>query len=107
MNKSPVVMLEIEMTIRMNHTISFLNDKNKYRLIYFLGNDLVSADIQVKQAWENANRLIVSTAVEQLNLHQKVAVVGQDVDLFVLLIALTPLDRDINFIKQGSGISTV
>lgn len=101
--KSTVVMFEKEMTITVNQAKFLSNDKNKSRLISFLTNHLVEAGIAVKQASEDADRLIATTAVDQLTHHEKVAVVGQDVDLLVLLVALTPADKDIHFIKQGSG----
>lgn len=102
-SKSTVVMFDKDMTIIINQEKFLSNNKNKSRLISFLSDHLVKAGIDLKQASEDADRLIAVTAVEQLTDHQRVTVVGQDVDLLVLLIGLAPVDREIHFIKQGVG----
>lgn len=101
--RSPLVIFDIQMTITVNQEKFLANDDNKSRFINFLKDHLMNTGIDVKQATEDADQLIATTAVEQLSEHEKVAVIGQDVDLLVLLIALTPEDKEIHFIKQGAG----
>lgn len=96
------VVFEKDMSATMKQSDFLSNDKNKDRLIDFLTIQLTTAGIAVKQGSQDADRLRVVSAIEQLNDHDKVAVAGQDVDLLVLLIALTLVDREICFIKEGS-----
>ena len=54
-------------------------------------------------AVNDADVLIVQTAVLEANQHESVVVVGQDVDHLVLITALTPEDKDILFLKEAQG----
>lgn len=56
----------------------------------------------VKQATDNANTFIVTTAIE-VSSSEEAVVVGEDVDLLVLLTALAPQERNIYFLKLGKG----
>lgn len=76
------------------------NDKNKIRLISLLTKFLQNRGFVVKQAVDDADALIVKTAIEMSN-NGRTSV--EDVDLLVLLIALTPENKDIFFIKPGTG----
>ncbi|CAH2107272.1 unnamed protein product [Euphydryas editha] len=58
--------------------------------------------IQTRQATDDADVLIVKTTVEQ-SIDSPVTVVGEDVDLAVLLIASTPPTQDILLLKPGRG----
>lgn len=58
----------------------------------------------MKQATDEANLLIIQTAIhERLNATNTDAVVSKDVDLLVLMTALTAEDRNIIFLKPGRG----
>lgn len=48
--------------------------------------------------------MIVSTAIEILRPNEVVNVVGENVDLIVLLTALTPPNVKVNFFKPAKGI---
>ncbi|KAL4131496.1 hypothetical protein QTP88_008799 [Uroleucon formosanum] len=63
---------------------------------------LLEKGIHTLKAIDDADILIVKTAVEQ-STHDSVAVVIEDVDLAVLLIASTPPTRDIIMLKPGRG----
>lgn len=78
------------------------NPTNKSQLISLLQTKLQENGIKTLQATDDADVLIVKTAVE-LSTHSSVAVVGEDVDLAVLLIALTPPTQDIILLKPGRG----
>lgn len=52
---------------------------------------------------DDADTLIVNTVVNVLIYHPKVIVVGEDIDLWVLLAALTPNSNNIYSLIPGSG----
>ena len=62
-----------------------------------------AANILVKKADNDANVLIIETALEQSNATNNPIVVGEDVDLLVLLTARTPIDKIIYFLKRGKA----
>lgn len=78
------------------------NDKNKTRLIAMLTERFQNQGVEVKQAQDDADTLIVTTAIE-LSLTAQVVIVGEDIDLLVLLTALAPQERNIYFMKSGTG----
>ena len=88
-----------DMVATMNQAKFLSNDKNKSRLIKYLSKHLETAGIAIKQADHDADRLIVTTAIYESIQHDKVVIVGENVDLAVLMIGLTPADRNIHFFK--------
>lgn len=56
-----------------------------------------------KQAVEDANVLIVTTAIITAKNNITVIIIGQDIDLLVILIQLETTNLEIYFRKQGSG----
>ncbi|KAI4491336.1 hypothetical protein M0802_010269 [Mischocyttarus mexicanus] len=79
-----------------------VNVINKKEFVNLLSTFLKQSRIPVEQADEDANELIVKTAIRLSNeLSKLTVVVGNDVDLFVLLIDQTPLDEMIYFYKMG------
>ncbi|XP_015125311.1 uncharacterized protein LOC107047093 [Diachasma alloeum] len=82
------------------------NVVNKFKLVKLLAEYLTSENISTKIAEEDADALIVHTAIEMQSGRQctdkPIVVVGNDVDLFVLLIGLTPIDETIYFYKITS-----
>lgn len=87
-------------TVNQNKFLS--NDKNKIRLISLLTKVLQNKKFMVKQAIDDADTLIVKTAIEMSN-NGRTFVVGEDVDLLVLLTALTSEDKDTFLMKPGTG----
>lgn len=57
---------------------------------------------QVRKAEDSADTLIIETAIE-LSPSTNAVIIGEDVDLPVLLTALAPRERNIYFTKQGKG----
>ncbi|CAG9824665.1 unnamed protein product [Phaedon cochleariae] len=55
-----------------------------------------------KQAVDDADSLTIQTAIEMSSSTQ-ITVVGEDVDLLILLIALAPAERNIYFLKPKKG----
>ncbi|KAI4486117.1 hypothetical protein M0804_006606 [Polistes exclamans] len=89
------------MTVPENQQQFFTNINNKSRFISMLSNKLTAANIAVKQAKNDADVLIIETAIEKFDATNTTIVVGEDVDLLVLLTARTPMDKIIYFLKPG------
>lgn len=84
--------------------VDFLsNEKNKSRLISFLSVAIRNQGIEVREASDDADTLIFKTAIEKSEENANVAIIGEDVDLMVLLMALTPPERQILIIKPSHG----
>lgn len=64
---------------------------------------LINHGFIVKIANGDADTLIVSIAINVSSYHPKTILVGEDIDLLVLLIALTPRENNIYFLKPSSG----
>ena len=77
------------------------NINNKKRLISMLANYLAKENILVKQDIDDADLLIVKTAIE--HCFKNVVVVADDIDILVLLTALTPKTKTIYYLKLGKG----
>lgn len=84
MSSSSVIFQE-HATATMPKDRFLLNDHNKKRLISMLTKKLIDEGIHVKQAVEDADTLIVSTAMERSIEGGNVFIVGEDTDLLVLL----------------------
>lgn len=59
-----------------------------------------NSNIQVEVATEDADTLIVNKALQLKSKYQNVCIVGNDVDLLVLCIGLTPVDEEMYFLKD-------
>lgn len=86
-------------TIEQGHFLS--NDHNKSQLIAILSAKLQTSGIEIRQAPDDADTLIISTAIEISKTSSNVVVVGEDVDLLILLMATTPENQEIIFFKPG------
>jgi len=78
------------------------NTKNKKQLIQMLIKTFTDNNINVDQACDDADKLIVKTAVNN-SKDFTTTTAGQDVDLFVLLIELAPENIDMMFYKPKFG----
>ncbi|KAL1446564.1 hypothetical protein WDU94_005589 [Cyamophila willieti] len=78
------------------------NPKNKHQLITLLMSRMQEKGIFTHQSESDADLLIVKTAIDKSALNP-VALVGDDVDIAVLLMACTPSTRDVFMIKPGRG----
>lgn len=91
----------------MTHTVpqtNFLsNDANKGRFISILKKKFEDAQFTVIQATEDADTLIVNTAIEMSSSYEYAIIVGEDVDLLVLLTALGNSHENIYLLKPGKG----
>ncbi|GBL72265.1 hypothetical protein AVEN_115229-1 [Araneus ventricosus] len=79
------------------------NERNKVRFIDRLKKFLQKAKVTVKQAVEDADLLIVETAVSVKSQYDNIFVVGEGIDLLVLLTGLAPMKENLYFRKCGKG----
>lgn len=79
------------------------NSFNKRRLIAMLQTKLEAQNYTFKQAVEDADTLIVQTAIELASSFSSVHVIGEDVDLLVLLTAKAREIPNVYFRKPGRG----
>lgn len=63
---------------------------------------LENINIASKHAQVDADVLIIETTIEEAYA-RKTVIVGEDVDLLVILIARTPSQKHIFFLKPGKG----
>ena len=88
-------------TVQQEHFLG--NEKNKAKFISMLSHKMITEGIEVRQAEADADTKIVSCGVEKAAFNENVAVIGEDVDLLVLLTALAPPESNILFVKPGRG----
>ena len=101
-SKCPEFVFDENMKATVTQEQFLSNDKNKIRLISILKTFFEKAGCAVYIAEDDADLLIINKAIQKSSNIQ-VTVVGEDVDLLVLLIALTPENKNIYFLKPGSG----
>lgn len=78
------------------------NDSNKNRIIRMLKTKFEAANFMVKQATEDADSLIINTVISISSTFDSVIVVGEDVDLLILLTALSTRSN-MYLLKPGKG----
>ncbi|KAJ8685596.1 hypothetical protein QAD02_021389 [Eretmocerus hayati] len=80
------------------------NEKNKNRLIQLLIEDLRAAGHTCEQADEDADTLIVNSAIRMSReMNVPAIIVGEDIDLLVILTQLADEDDLVYFFKPGKG----
>lgn len=85
----------------VSQEIFLCNSSNKRCLIAMLQTKLEAHNFTFKQAVEDADALIVQTAIELASSFSSVCVIGEDVDLLVLLTAKIRDISNIYFRKPG------
>ena len=73
------------------------NDSNKINFIIMLKSEMEAKGIQVKQAVEDADVMIVETALTVADNYDSVIITGEDIDLLVLLTALGSSKMNVYF----------
>lgn len=94
------VLFDETMHVPMNQEKFLANRRNKHRFISMLLQKLATANIAAKQARDDADVLIIETALEISHANTAV-VVGEDVDLLVLLIARASSHQRFFFLNQA------
>uniref|UniRef100_A0A1B6EQB8 Uncharacterized protein n=1 Tax=Cuerna arida TaxID=1464854 RepID=A0A1B6EQB8_9HEMI len=85
-----------------DNLVPSISQENKRRLIGMLMDKFKSAHVSFKQAEEDEDTMIVETAVDLTSQHDSVVVVGEDIDLLVLMIA-SSCSSKLHFVKPGKG----
>ena len=80
------------------------NQKNKARFIVMLKESCATAGIRTMQAREDADVLIVNTAMNLAEDHSLVVIVGEDIDLLVIMVGrCRGIYDNVYFLKPGKG----
>ncbi|KAE8746843.1 hypothetical protein FOCC_FOCC006402 [Frankliniella occidentalis] len=77
------------------------NTSNKVQLIKLLSSRLRQAGVEVTQDTGDADRSIVLAAIEKAERGMQSVLVGEDMDLFVLLTVLLPPQNNVLILKPG------
>ncbi|GBN72185.1 hypothetical protein AVEN_3675-1 [Araneus ventricosus] len=94
---------EETITVTVQQESFLANERNKTRLIQLLTQKMVVEGIETRVATGDSDTYIVRYGLEKETSHPTLAVIGADVDLNVLLIALAPTESGIYFMKPGKG----
>jgi hypothetical protein len=79
------------------------NSKNKMLFISALRTYLEVSEIKDHQADGDADRMIVDTAMNIAAIKSRVAIVGEDTDILIMLIAHALPEHDLYLLKPGTG----
>ena len=77
------------------------NSHNKKGLLNILHEVLQATGVAVKEAFGDADKLIVSTALDHAKEGQPVVVIGTNTDLLVMLVARAPSKSNIFPVNPG------
>lgn len=77
----------------VNQELFLANEKNKTRLM--LTNKFENSNITVNQALDDADTLIVNTAIDLSLKNETVVIIGEDIDLLIILTGLAPTTNNI------------
>ncbi|KAJ8686053.1 hypothetical protein QAD02_021846 [Eretmocerus hayati] len=103
-NQSREVQIKKGLQIPMAKEHFLTNEKNKNRLILMIMAELQRAGYSCKQACEDADVLIVTTAINiWRSTSTATMIVGEDTDLPVILTQLTKANDEVYFFKPGKG----
>lgn len=101
---SPEIKIQEDLKPFLTQEKFLVNDKNKKQLIKMICENLKSAGFSTVEAAEDADYLIVEEAVKNLKKFEKIVVVGNDIDLLVILTALPDqYNHKIFFLKPTQG----
>ena len=90
------------MILKVNQENFLLNSKNKMNIIKMLRNKLAEVEIDSMQCVADADRTIVTKALEIAeDVNKKVVVVTEDTDVLVLVAALTPTNSEVFVLKPA------
>lgn len=103
MKKSVDMHFDINTKLMIKQDLFLSNDSNKFQLITMLRAKFSENNIECYESTGDADSLIVKTAIDKSSSGSNVVIIGEDVDLMVLLTALTPTDQEILFMKPSHG----
>lgn len=89
---------DMQLTVQQEKFLANTNNKSKF--IELLKKKLIENNILVHKAEDDADTLIVKTAINQIGT---TAIISEDTDVLVLLVALCPDGKEIYFLKKGTN----
>lgn len=95
-----------EMQLTMKKKAFLANPKNKQKFLYFIGNELSKAGIEVQHSADDADYDIVLAACTMAK-KRSVAVVGDDTDLLVLLLHHLSPRHQVIFLQTANKIINI
>lgn len=99
---SVAILFDEDMVLTIAQTSFLSNIRNISRLIQMSFSYLIGEGYIIKKANDDSDTVIVNETIKRAQ-NQSVVIVGRDIDLLVLLIALTPVENQIIFLKPGNG----
>lgn len=104
LSKTYEVCFDETMVVPVTQEKFLSNRNNKDMLINMLIEKLQAGNITTKQARDDADVLIVETAIEESKSEKTAVIIGQDIDLLVILIGRTlSYEQEIFLKKVGKG----
>ena len=100
---SPEIIFNDNTSLTVPQSKFLRNLKIKQRLIMQLCEAFLKVGIEAHTAVDDADALIVQTAIDEADRYELVVVVGQDVNLLILITALTPEDKNVLMLKEAQG----
>ena len=86
-----------------SQTAFISNNNNKIRFITGLSRHLTAHGVKVFQAKNDADVLVMLTAVELSRLKRHITVVDDDTDILILLVHPTDVDKDVSRLCPGAS----
>ncbi|KAK4874989.1 hypothetical protein RN001_011411 [Aquatica leii] len=102
----PDITFNEETCVNTLQTDFLSNKKNKACLISMVSNFLKMGGVNVDQAQDDADELIVSTALRLHQLNKKVVILATDTDILTILIARAPTDNNILVLHPATNKTT-
>lgn len=93
---------DVHMTANVQQEHFLANQQNKAKLIHLLVETLMASGVEATVALGDADVPIIQCALNKY-AGEPVVVVGEDTDLLVILVALTPSTSKLFFLKPGRG----
>lgn len=103
LQSSTKFIFSLTMAVTLSQEKFLSNDTNKRNFISMLMTEMAAKGIEVKQAIEDADVMIVETAISKAADFDSVTITGEDVDLLVLLTALGSSQKNVYFQKSWRG----
>jgi hypothetical protein len=98
------MLFDENMTATVSQEKFLANTKNKSRLICLVTEKFKAVNICVKQAKDDTDFMIVETALTISKTNKNATViVGEDIDILVIMTARTPPNLEIFFLKPEKG----
>lgn len=88
MHQTVEIIFKEDTIVKTSQEKFLAHDRNKDRLILMLISYFRTAGIVVEQAFEDADTLIVKTAIDHADAYDYVEIVGEDIDLLILLTGI-------------------